>query len=166
MVHVARRAVEDDKVFLFNLSAPFLIQYFQDRVATVLPYCDFLFGNETEAMTFGELKGWGDNLPQIALKLAALPKASGTRPRIVVITQGPRPTLLACQGKIVTFPVNPLANELLVDTNGAGDSFVGGFIAKLLQGEKLADCVRAGHFAARTVIQQNGCTFPKVCDFV
>ena len=135
LVQVARKCIDEDKVFLFNLSAPFLLQYFQDRVSTVLPYCDFVFCNETEAATFGEIKGWGDDVAQIALKIAALPKASGTRPRIVVITQGSSPTILACQGKVVTFPVEPLANELLVDTNGAGDSFAGGFIAKLIQGQ-------------------------------
>ena len=32
---------------------------------------------------------------------------------------------MACQGKVMTFPVEPLPNELLVDTNGAGDSFCG-----------------------------------------
>jgi len=166
ILHMAKHAVQADKIFMLNLSAPFLIQFFQDQMAAALPYCDFVFGNESEATTFGEVKGWGNDIGQVALKIAALPKASGTRPRIVVITQGPNPTYVACQGKVMTFPVEPLPNELLVDTNGAGDSFCGGFIAHMIKGEPLSDCVRAGHWAARTVIQHSGCTFPKVCDYV
>eukprot|EP00622_Pseudochattonella_farcimen_P004570 FR739972.1.p1 GENE.FR739972.1~~FR739972.1.p1 ORF type:complete len:152 (+),score=18.62 FR739972.1:2-457(+) len=150
---------------MMNLSAPFLVQFFQDQMAAALPYCDFVFANESEASTFGELKAWGDDIGKIALKIAALPKASGTRPRVVVITQGPNPTFVACQGKIMTFPVEPLPSELLLDTNGAGDAFVGGFVAYMIKGENLSECVRAGHWAARMVIQNSGCTFPKRCDY-
>jgi adenosine kinase len=70
----------------------------------------------------------------IALKMSGLPKASGTRPRVVVITQGGQPTILSTLGQVTSYAVEPLANELLVDINGAGDAFVGGFIAKLVQG--------------------------------
>ena len=59
-----------------------------------------------------------------ALKLAAEPKASGTRPRIVVITQGAGSTILAHEGKAHEFAVEPLPKQLLVDTNGAGDACV------------------------------------------
>jgi adenosine kinase len=56
--------------------------------------------------------------------------------------------------------------ELLVDTNGAGDAFVGGFLSQLVLEKSIAECVRAGHFAARTIIQRSGCTFPKECNYV
>ena len=56
--------------------------------------------------------------------------------------------------------------ELLVDTNGAGDAFVGGFLAQLVLEKPIAECVRAGHYAARTIIQRSGCTFPKECNYV
>ena len=36
---------------------------------------------------------------------------------------------------------------------GAGDAFVGGFLAKLSQAADLAECVRAGNWAARQIIQ-------------
>jgi len=39
----------------------------------------------------------------IALRLAALPKLSGTRPRVVVVTQGSDPTIVASVGKVVCF---------------------------------------------------------------
>lgn len=53
-----------------NLSAPFLVQFFGDQMASVLPYCDYVFGNESEAAAFGEKQGWGADVATIALKLA------------------------------------------------------------------------------------------------
>jgi adenosine kinase len=83
-----------------------------------------------------------------------------------VFTQGSQPTIIAHEGTISTFPVDPLPADKLVDTNGAGDAFVGGFLAQLSLGKPLSECVRAGHFAARVIIQNSGCTFPKMCSYV
>lgn len=162
---VAKHCVDNRKIFAMNLSAPFLIQFFADQMAATMPYTDFVFANESEAAAYGEAKGWGTDLNEIALKLSAQPKASGTRPRIVVFTQGADGTIVACEGKTSFHPVVPLPKEQLVDTNGAGDAFVGGFLAQLALKKPIAECVRAGHFAARTIIQRSGCTFPKDCDF-
>lgn len=71
----------------------------------------------------------------IALKMSALPKASGTRPRVVVVTQGADPTVVANMGKVAIYDVEKLENELMVDINGAGDAFVGGFVSKLILGK-------------------------------
>lgn len=48
----------------------------------------------------------------------AMPKASGTWARVVVFTQGSGGTLVACDGVVHEFPVDPLPKEKLVDTNG------------------------------------------------
>lgn len=166
ILKLARHSVENNKTFVFNLSAPFLIQFFADQMAAVMPYADFVFGNEVEAATYGTAKGYGTDLNEVALKLAAEPKASGTRPRIVVFTQGAQHTIVACQGKVEIFPVDALPRELLVDTNGAGDAFVGGFLSQLALGKNISECVRAGNYAARIIIQHSGCTFPKECGFI
>jgi adenosine kinase len=162
---VARKSVEDRKIFCMNLSAPFLIQFFGDQMAATVPYADFVFANESEAAAYGEAKGYGADLSTIALKLAAQPKASGTRARVVVFTQGSESTIVASEGAVTVYPVDPLPKALLVDTNGAGDAFVGGFLSQLALGKPLAECVRAGHFAARVIIQRSGCTFPKECSY-
>jgi adenosine kinase len=166
ILKLARHSVENNKTFVFNLSAPFLIQFFADQMAAVMPYADFVFGNEVEAATYGAAKGYGTDLNEIALKLAAEPKASGTRPRVVVFTQGSQHTIVAADGKVQTFPVDALPRELLVDTNGAGDAFVGGFLSQLALGKSLSECVRGGNYAARIIIQHSGCTFPKECGFI
>lgn len=166
ILKVGKHAVDNMKTVCLNLSAPFIIQFFGEQLASVMPYTDFVFANETEAETYGEVMGWGKDLSTIALKLAALPKASGTRPRVVCFTQGSKATIVACAGEVTEFPVELLAKELIVDTNGAGDAFVGGFLARLVEGKPIAECVRSGTFAARTIIQFSGCTFPKECNFI
>jgi adenosine kinase len=130
-----------------------------------LPYVDILFANETEAAALGEAKGWGTDVAVVALKVAALPKRSGLRPRTVVFTQGAESTIVAVGGVVTKYAVPALAKDLIVDTNGAGDAFVGGFLAKLVQGAEMDACVKAGHFAARVVIQRSGCTVPDTCSY-
>jgi adenosine kinase len=166
ILQIAKESTENNKTLCMNLSAPFLIQFFGEQMNSVMPYCDFVFGNESEAEAYGDAKGYGKDLSVIALKLAAQPKASGTRPRIVVFTQGSESTIVACEGKVEVFPVDKLSRDLLVDTNGAGDAFVGGYLSQYLLKKSISDCVRAGHFAARTIIQRSGCTFPKECSFI
>lgn len=166
ILKLAKDAAENDKIFCMNLSAPFLIQFFGDQMATCMPYTDFIFANESEAAEYGKAKGYGEDLNVIALKLAAQPKTSGARPRVVVFTQGSECTIVACQGEVTKYDVDPLPKDLLVDTNGAGDAFVGGFLAQLYLKKPMAECVRAGHWAARTIIQRSGCSFPKECTYV
>jgi adenosine kinase len=166
MLQVAKQCVNENKIFCINLSAPFIIEFFADQLAAVMLYADFVFCNESEAQKYAEVKGWDQgDLKKVALDIAALPKASGTRPRTVVFTQGSEPTLVASNGQVQEFEVELLPKELLVDTNGAGDSFVGGFIAQLARGKELAECVNCGHFCARTIIQRSGCDLPETCDY-
>jgi len=129
-------------------------------------YTDYIFGNETEARIFSKVRGWEtENVEEIALKISQLPLASGKQKRIAVITQGADPVVVAEDGKVKTFPVILLPKEKLVDTNGAGDAFVGGFLSQLVQGKSIEDCVKAGCYAANVIIQQSGCTYPEKPDF-
>lgn len=165
LLHVAKHSATNGKIFCMNLSAPFLVQFFADQMAAALPYADYLFGNESEAAAYGAHHGLGEDVATIALKLAALPKATGTRARVVVITQGSESTIVASGGVVTTYQVTPLEKSKLVDTNGAGDAFVGGFLAQLAKGKDIGACVEAGHWAAREIIQRPGCSFPETCEY-
>ena len=146
------------------ISAPIplslLTQFFKDTLDKVLPFADFVFGNETEAEACAGANGMaGASVEAVALKIASLPKASGTRARIVVLTQGPKATIVAEGGSVRSIAVAPV--DKVVDTNGAGDAFVGGFLALIAEGASVDAAVRAGHWAAAHVIQRSGCTFDK-----
>lgn len=165
-VQVAEQAVANNKVVCLNLSAPFIIDFFGDQLATALEYADFLFGNEGEAEAYAKKHGLGDDLKQVALSIAATtPKKNAARPRTVIFTQGSQPTIVACDGKVTEYAVEPLESSKLVDTNGAGDAFVGGFLAKLMQGKPIEECVNAGHWAAKYIIQQSGTQLSDTCDY-
>ncbi|MED6126973.1 Adenylate kinase 2 [Stylosanthes scabra] len=162
---VAEHAAANNKVFTMNLSAPFICEFFRDPQEKALPYVDILFGNETEARTFSKVHGWEtDNVEEIAKKICEWPKVTG-RKRITVITQGADPVCVAEDGKVQLFPVILLPKEKLVDTNGAGDAFVGGFLSQLVQEKPIAECVKAGCYAANVIIQRSGCTYPEKPDF-
>ena len=44
------------------------------------------------------------------------------------------------------YPIPLISKDLIVDTNGAGDSFVGGFVSQIVQseGRDLDKAIRAG----------------------
>jgi adenosine kinase len=162
---VAEHALANDKTFCLNLSAPFIVDFFGDQLGQAMPYADYLFGNESEAAAYGKKHNMGEDLKEIALAVAALPKKNASRPRTVIFTQGSQSTLVACDGKVTEYSVEALAKELLVDTNGAGDAFVGGFLSQLVNGKAMEDCVKAGHWAARCIIQESGTQLGKTCDY-
>lgn len=157
---IGKHTDETAKILCMNLSAPFIPQFFKDPLNAAMPHVDILFGNESEAAIYGEGAGWGTDVATCALNIAAMPKASGSRPRVVVFTQGSDPTIVACGGVVTKYEVPKLPKEQLVDTNGAGDAFVGGFLAKLAAGCDLETCVSAGNYAARQIIQVSGCKIP------
>jgi adenosine kinase len=173
-MEMAQKAAKENKVYCLNLAAPFIAQFFHAQLVELMPYADILFGNESEALQFAQTAGFENptDLKQVAHKIACMPKQNGRRGRVVVITQGQDPTIVFAEGKCTTYPVSLVKKALLVDTNGAGDAFVGGFLSRLALAEvgnqewDLAECVRAGQYASRLVIQQSGCKMPASGDFV
>ncbi|XP_075872348.1 adenosine kinase b isoform X1 [Nelusetta ayraudi] len=167
ILKVAKHASENDKIFCMNLSAPFISQFFKEPLMKVMPYVDILFGNETEAATFAkELLGFeSDDIGEIARKAQNLPKENAKRQRVVVFTQGKDDTVATVGERVTMFPVVDIDQNDIVDTNGAGDAFVGGFLSALVQEQALEECIRAGHYAANVIIRRVGCTFPERPDY-
>ncbi|XP_020610569.1 adenosine kinase 1-like [Orbicella faveolata] len=106
-----------------------------------------------------------EDIKEIAMKMGALDKVNKSRPRTVVITQGKEPTIVVKDGKVTEYPIIPIKEEDIVDTNGAGDAFVGGFLSQLAQGKSVDDCVRCGHYAANYMIKQSGVTLTDIPNF-
>lgn len=103
----------------------------------LLPLCDIVFASEDEARI---VVGDGD-AEALARRLATF------GPRVVVIKRGPEGAVALVDGQIhsrAAVPVNP------IDTVGAGDGFVAGFLAEWTTGrtpdESLATAVTVGAF--------------------
>uniref|UniRef100_A0A671YU26 adenosine kinase n=1 Tax=Sparus aurata TaxID=8175 RepID=A0A671YU26_SPAAU len=151
ILKVAKHASENNKLFCLNLSAPFICQFFKDNLMQVMPYVDVLFGNETEAAAFAKEQDFDTtDIKEIAKKAQALPKVNTKRPRIVVLTQGKDETTMALHDKVQTFPVLKIDPKDIVDTNGAGDAFVGG---------KIFQCFPLIHFQVLCCLSFVFCAF-------
>jgi hypothetical protein len=46
-MEIAQQACQSNKLFMMNLSAPFLSQFFKEPMMKAFPYIDIIFGNET-----------------------------------------------------------------------------------------------------------------------
>jgi len=163
---VSKHCNENGKSYCFNIAAPFIVEVppFKAVVSKTMPYIDFLFCNETEAVSFAKSEGWTEtDVKEIAIKMQALPKEG--KARTVVVTQGAEPTIVVQDGAATEHAIIALPKEKLVDTNGAGDSYVGGFLAGLCQGKEIAECCRAGAYAASCIVQESGCQFKGKADF-
>lgn len=159
---VAKRCREVGGLFMMNLSAPFIIQFFGEQLEKVLPYVDVVFSNDDEAKVFSTVKGFGtEDVAEIAKKTAALPY-NGTGERLVIFTQGSKPTVYASASTSGAVEVTPIDADKIIDTNGAGDAFVGGYLAGAGAGRSVEDSIRLGNYAAGVIIQHDGCTYPAV----
>ncbi|XP_026845228.1 adenosine kinase isoform X1 [Drosophila persimilis] len=167
IMQVAATALAKQRPFLMNLSAPFISQFYMAPLLAVMPYVDIIFGNEAEAHAFATAQGWPtEDLREIGKRLVALDKLNPARPRIAILTQGCDPVLLIQRDSVEEFPVTRLAVHEIVDTNGAGDAFVGGFLSQFVQGKSLDVCIRCGNYAAGHIIKNPGCTYTGEPQFV
>ena len=101
------------------------------------------------------------------VKLTAFVNCKRSSGRTVIITQGKGNILMADNNSsgVKEFQVKPIDDNKIVDTIGAGDAFVGGFFAQLVQNKSFDVCIKCGIYCAQQVIQQIGCQFPKVMEF-
>ena len=161
---LGKHAAETNKVFMLSLSAGFVPQFFKDQVAELMPYCDYVFGNENEFKTWGESQehGGDKSMAEYAKLMASGPKkVNSKRPRVVICTQGTDATIVAVaeSGKDVEvkeYPVAAIESSKINDTNGAGDAFAGGFCAGVVESKSLEECISMGHWLARLSLQELG----------
>lgn len=104
-----------------------------------LPYTDIAFFSD-DASNEEELK-------ETILKIAAM------GPKIVVATRGSKGSLAYTEGK---FYPHGIVKCDVVDTMGAGDSFIAGFLMAWLKGEDISACMNAGAENSAVTLGYNG----------
>ena len=115
-------------------------------IAAVLPMIDFLFPKEEEAMYYT-----GGTSAEAAAEVLL---SMGIRH--VVIKCGAKGCYAACEEGRFALPAVPVR---AVDTTGAGDNFVAGFLHALLDGHAFRACCEAGiQAAARSIVHAGGHT--------
>jgi len=116
-----------------------------DRLWTVI---DFLIPNESEATI---LTGIPVSDPDSATKAAEFLRAKGVRH--VLVTLGEQGVLIAGPDGTHHLPAHAVK---AVDTTAAGDTFIGGFAAGLLEGMAVIEAARLGQRAASLCVTRPG----------
>ena len=159
----------EKKLVILTLSAMFIVQYHSEKIMEIAHKADIIVGNINEAEILSGIKADGNNIKEIFenifLKLAP-------RDRLLVFTAGSSGVYCAQFDYkrnqidyIFQYFANKINNDDIVDLNGAGDSFIGGFLSEYLKGSPIYECCKIGTEAASVVLRNVGCTFPKNMKF-
>jgi len=167
LVALGEHCLKNNKLFIFSIAAPFVCEFFWEKLQAVIPYVDLLLGNKDEGEAFFKKAGIPFTDWTVAVKMASeLPKKNPNRKRTIVFTQGQEPTITYHNGKHELYPVEPIERDEIEDTNGAGDGFMGGLLIGHALDKPFEECMRAARFAARYVLTVSGTNYSKTCDFV
>jgi sugar/nucleoside kinase (ribokinase family) len=112
-------------------------------------HATLLIANEDEAAALTGLDQ--RDVEKIALTLGQLC-------RVAVLNLGQHGSLIAADGELRRIPANLVANP--VDTTGAGDSWLAGFLYGWLNGQPLTVSGRCGAVLGAAVVQQIGAQIP------
>ena len=169
---IAELGLRDETIYGFNLPSEFFLRNYTADISKLCEYADIIFANHSEAIAFCKFLNLkieqNETVADIAEILCKnIQKLNKNKKRIVVITCGPQPAA-CCEFDFInnkttfkdTFAVHDVPPEKIVDTNGAGDSFAGGFLSQLVKHKDLRKCMDAGHWAASVIIQKRGCEIP------
>ena len=106
---------------------------------TALPHTDLAFFSD-------------DSMDDEALR-EKISSAASLGPRIVVATRGAKGSLAFDGTAFYDCPPAPCS---VVDTMGAGDSYIAGFIKTWLEGKSIAECMETGTLTAADTITHQG----------
>ncbi|KDO18366.1 hypothetical protein SPRG_16192 [Saprolegnia parasitica CBS 223.65] len=127
------------------------------RLHDILRHVRVLFGNAQEVLALGaafqlDTPSVDHVASELLVNVLRTPRA------IVLVTNSAAPTRVYRRDHPpVVVPVQIPSGFHLHDTTGAGDAFLGGFFAGLLQHGSLRACVELGHYCAAQCVQQTGC---------
>ncbi|KYB25746.1 Adenosine kinase 2-like protein [Tribolium castaneum] len=150
---LVRIVEQTDKTICFNLGAPFLCSKYPQEMTYLYKNASLVVGNESEHRAFAKINNLEshDLLEVVMATNKSFPKS-----RVVIVTRGGGTVVVVTANGWQEFAVGSLSDEKIVDTSGAGDAFIGGFLAGWVDDATVADCAKSGILAARRVIQTVG----------
>lgn len=152
------------KLVILTLSAITIVQNHLEKVLEIAIYSDIIVGNMAELEAFAGVQ----NTDYKTTFEKASKKLTIKKDRLFIITHGSKGVIVAKydynRGNmdfiLQCFPT-VMKKEDIVDLNGAGDAFLGGFLSQYMQGKNLESCCKAGNDAASVILKNIGCTFNK-----
>lgn len=148
-------------IFASNLSADYMIHKHTEEINYLSNKSNILFGNRNEFDALAKVNGFTSGTQQIHAFLDVLQNGEQ---KICIVTNGSQFvdifTLEMSNGirnlKHEQLEVDAVDKEDIVDTTGAGDSFVAGFFYAFLREDNVLDCVRFGISTASQKIRVIG----------
>ena len=158
----------ENKFIILTLSAMFIVQYHSEKIIEIGNKSNMIIGNIKEAEILSGVKEGGETKEIFE----SLFRKLEPRNRLLVITAGSSGAYCAKYDYkrnhidyIYQYFANKISNDEIVDLNGAGDAFTGGFLSEYLKGSSINDCCRIGTESASVILHHVGCTFPKNLKF-
>lgn len=161
--YIHKYCYENERPFVFNLSASYICMNHSDDAMFLAQNCDILIGNYKEFQALLTAANLMEDIKSFAMRLSQGYKNVKKLPygKIIIITNGSKSVICAHTGGIVEeIPVPKIDTNKIGDTNGAGDAFAAGFLAGLFAQQTPIGCLKWGCWVAHQIIQQVGCTIP------
>lgn len=148
-----------DILLITNLNAPYIIKTYQKDITWMTSNADVIFGNRDEFEELATINGF-ESMDELFTDLFST-YSKGIQQKIVVVTDGANDVLFykgnerSNESGSVNVPI--VDKKEILDTTGAGDSFVAGFIYELIRGKDIRECIEFGVSISSEVIRTIGC---------
>lgn len=146
-----------------NLNAPYIVKTFPKDITWLSKKADVVFGNRDEFEELAAINGFQTTEDLLTDLLSEY--NSQSKQKTIVVTDGAN-SVCFYQGNssgvetdLVNVPKVKL--EEIIDTTGAGDSFVAGFIYALMENKPIRECIEVGCEISAKVIKVIGCNLHK-----
>lgn len=153
----------ESSLLITNLNAPYIVKTYQKEITWMVQKADVIFGNRDEFEELANINGFKSMNDLFKDLFSTHSKA--LHEKIIVITDGANDVVYHKGDKngVKSESINvPQVNkEDIVDTTGAGDSFVAGFLYEFMRGKQIRDCIDFGITISSQVIRTIGCNLPK-----
>lgn len=150
-------------MLITNLNAPYIVKTFPKDITWLTKKADVVFGNRDEFEELAAINGFQTTEDLLTDLLNEYNSAN--KQKTIVVTDGANPVCYyqgnssGVESDIVNVP--KVTVEEIIDTTGAGDSFVAGFIYALMEGKAIRECIEVGCEISAKVIKVIGCNLPK-----
>ncbi|XP_034195081.1 uncharacterized protein LOC117611252 [Osmia lignaria lignaria] len=166
------QAQQRNIIVAFNLSGVYIFNDHHVAICEMVGHANIVFGNSREMEALAQaLNITYDDVTDIPFLLNSLKRIAvnvysvytnwWSRGGVFVMTQGGSAPAIAVYGKGYSVQVQPFKPKTpVVDTTGAGDSLVAGFLAGVLAGWEPKDCLEYGCKVASFMVTRLGVILP------
>ena len=165
-----QHAEDNTKIVASSISSEFVAHCFTEPLKFVIQKSDFVFSNLKEAQAWAQAVNLDakENGIEIAIETCKKYKKASSKEKIFVITHDEKPVTVVhysyekdevLLAKEFELPIQ-MTMDQIEDTNGAGDTFMGTFLAGKVLGKSFEECLKVSNYASSLVLKKVGCDHP------